>query len=249
MYFAYPRADSNLCPRYSSSSYNLSSSTNRTFLGYVTRYKPTEYEDRYWVTFASGMNRHEEEFVLPIDNQRHICVGDQVEVDDLVSLYPQLSPTTFNHCICGMSLSSEPRCRNCRSSQNTWMRTGALSVANRFEIYKGKATVERVTNVGRWTKSREEELLTRNSYEYVLDIRGMPYKGYFHPYTPLWMFGKMVCSSFILEPGTIEREVVATVDHRLMTVELWSIGKWELSRYPVVLPNWFEERYRLHGVF
>ena len=78
----------------------------------------------------------------------------------------------------------------------------------------------------------------------------MPYKGYFHPYTPLWMFGGILCSSFfVVEPGTVEREVVATVDHSFMTVELWSIGKWEFSRYPIVPPTRFEDRYRMHGVF
>ena len=163
MYFAFPRADSSLCHRYCSSSHTLSSSTNGSFLGYVTGYKPTAYDDLYWVTFANGMDRHEIEFVLPRDYHHQFCVGDQVGVDDLMSFQPKLTPTTFSHCICGMTL--DPRCDNCRSNQKTWLRTKTLTATNRFEIYKGAATVETVRDVGSWTKNREEEMLTENSFE------------------------------------------------------------------------------------
>jgi hypothetical protein len=55
--------------------------------------------------------------------------------------------------------------------------------------------------------------------------------GYFHPFTPLYELEEIMYFNDMISERIFRKKlnVVATIDHKVMTVELWSIGKWILS--------------------
>jgi hypothetical protein len=249
----------------------------KSCFGYVSNYAHQGGNNCFFITTAVGLDRVE--IKTTVKHVNDISIGDTVHLlnhGDCTSrgrAPTTIIPTPISHCCCGIFPSSpllqtlnkpayyyedyvcEEEVKGCtcnRSSPaNEWLHGHSLSLSSsRFQIYQEYATFSYIQDVGQrfFTLDQPFEL---TSYKYKIDIRWVDYLGYFHPFTPLYELGEIMYFNDTISERLFQKKlnVVATIDHGLMTVELWSVGKWNLSSLDPTeadrRPFW--DRWVFHG--